>query len=97
MEQNEILYDENGQETKVEKSAYAKKVTYDGRKLVHYFVKYSQGGLQNPRDTMENSRRTVRGFQFRKTNELTFTLYMKFLRTRNNSALLQARREMGGG
>ena len=97
MEQNAIFYDENGAETAIEKLAYAKKVTYNNTRLVHYFVKYSKGGLQNPRDTLENSRRTANGFQFRKTNELTFLLYTKFLRTRNNSALLQARREMGGG
>lgn len=84
-----------------EETAYAKKVYFDIHpskegKLIQYFIKTCDGVICNPVN-FENQRRSLKNkVKFTKTNELAFMLYLRFLKTKNQSAYFQAQRKMGG-
>lgn len=101
MEQKKYeFYDKNGELVNDENSAYAKKVHYDlhesdDGKLTQYFIKSCNSQLCNPIN-FENKRRTLRNHvKFTKTSELAFLLYIRFLKTKNQSAYSQAQRQVG--
>lgn len=99
-ENNRVYYTLDGKEVSEEneKKAYAMKVILNNG-TEKYYVKYSGGKIFNPVDPMNPAVRSrVNGydsFKFRKVSHEVFDLYMKFLKTRNESYYLNAERKRG--
>jgi hypothetical protein len=95
-------YDRDGTIIDGEDKAFAKKVLFDlhdsaDGKLTQYFIKSCDGMLCNPINFEQQRTIIKRKTKFTKTNELAFLLYLRFLRTKSNSAYSQAQRQLGGG
>jgi hypothetical protein len=95
MEYVKEYYNENGEPTIEESKACAKTLKNTQTDSVRHFVKVFGSGLYNPVD-FESKRRSIIKSKFIKTSELTFLLYLRFLRTKSKASLFQAQRGLRG-
>lgn len=76
--------------------AVAKIVVNEEIGKVSYYIKFHDGGLLDPSVSNFNSRRVQREAKYRKVPTKCFMLYLRFLKTKIKTSLLQAQRAIYG-
>ena len=78
---------------KEDKKAYCKKVVKDSGETASCFIKFYRGKMFDPWG-MYSRREKVVDLEYRKVSEKAFSLYSKYLTTRNQRYFLQSEREV---